>query len=235
MIKTQYSRYINKRTETAGVVPTIGPSDDHTDGTWGENDIYPGEMYINMADQRVFFGYASGTTSGVVSIFPPQGPSGIEDVFLTNSGGITLVGSTPNYTIGSSISNGTQNLLGGGIISTQISAGATSWNILVPGFSTAGYSQWVKVNGSAQDIVTRDTAIFESRMICTETSTNFMTNVSSYSKNNFGGAWSSINITDIFLDCSVGGGDVSLSATISAAITNTISLTFSLQYYRINN
>lgn len=60
----QYSRVVHKRTQVSGATPTIGPSDDHTDGSWTNTDIYPGEFFLDMGGQVGWFGY-SGTTSGV--------------------------------------------------------------------------------------------------------------------------------------------------------------------------
>lgn len=58
--KTQYSKIKIKRSSVAGVIPTMGPSTDHTDGSWGGTDIYPGEFFINLADQLVWFGTLAG-------------------------------------------------------------------------------------------------------------------------------------------------------------------------------
>lgn len=60
----QYSRVVHKRTQISGATPTIGPSDDHTDGSWVNTDIYPGEFFLDMGGQVGWFGY-SGTSSGV--------------------------------------------------------------------------------------------------------------------------------------------------------------------------
>lgn len=60
----QYSRVVHKRTQISGATPTIGPSDDHTDGSWVNTDIYPGEFFLDMGSQVGWFGY-SGTSSGV--------------------------------------------------------------------------------------------------------------------------------------------------------------------------
>ena len=49
-----------KRSTVIGATPSIGPSLDHTDGTWGINDIYTGEYYFNTADERLWIG---GTNS----------------------------------------------------------------------------------------------------------------------------------------------------------------------------
>lgn len=97
MIRTQYSRVINKRSDIAGVVPTIGPSNDHTDGTWSDTDIYPGEFYFNMEDQKVWFGWTSGSTSGVTQIYPLGGPG--TNITLNGGTGIEIQGSSPTFTI----------------------------------------------------------------------------------------------------------------------------------------
>jgi len=60
----QYSRVKHKRTIVSGATPTLGPSDDHTDGSWVNDDIYPGEFFLDMGGQVGWFGY-SGTSSGV--------------------------------------------------------------------------------------------------------------------------------------------------------------------------
>lgn len=43
-------RMLVKQSTTPGEVPTIPPSDDHTDGSWIETDIYVGEQFFNSAD-----------------------------------------------------------------------------------------------------------------------------------------------------------------------------------------
>ena len=60
----QYSRVKHKRTIVSGATPTLGPSDDHTDGSWVNDDIYLGEFFLDMGGQVGWFGY-SGTSSGV--------------------------------------------------------------------------------------------------------------------------------------------------------------------------
>ena len=51
---TQDSRIRIKRSTVTTQVPTVAPSLDHTDGTWSANDIYVGELYANVADDRLF-------------------------------------------------------------------------------------------------------------------------------------------------------------------------------------
>ena len=45
---------VNKRSSIASEVPTIAPSNDHTDGTWSATDIYSGEFFLNENDQKLF-------------------------------------------------------------------------------------------------------------------------------------------------------------------------------------
>jgi hypothetical protein len=63
-MKLHNSRIKHKRTQVSGATPTIGPSDDFTDDTWTEDDIYPGEFFLDMGGQVGWFGY-SGTSTGV--------------------------------------------------------------------------------------------------------------------------------------------------------------------------
>lgn len=107
----QYSRVVHKRTQVSGTTPTIGPSDDHTDGTWVNTDIYPGEFFLDMAGQVGWFGY-TGTTSGVLAWFQPDptpvtidGINGIGTQVVTpyfvnvNYTGATLLGDPYQYLV----------------------------------------------------------------------------------------------------------------------------------------
>lgn len=51
---TQVTRIINKINSGAGNAGTVAPSDDHTDGTWSETDMYVGEQLINTADDIIY-------------------------------------------------------------------------------------------------------------------------------------------------------------------------------------
>lgn len=53
-ITTIDGRMINKISTVPGAVPTVAPSFDHTDGTWTELDIYEGELFYNVADEKLF-------------------------------------------------------------------------------------------------------------------------------------------------------------------------------------
>ncbi len=45
-----------KRSTVTGEVPAIGPSADHTDGSWSATDIYSGELFLNETDARLWVG-----------------------------------------------------------------------------------------------------------------------------------------------------------------------------------
>lgn len=81
----QNSRILIKRSTTAGEVPTIPATLDHTNGTWLATDIYSGELFLNIADGRMWMGLTNsikeiifnGTNSTFLSL---------TDVPLTYSG-----------------------------------------------------------------------------------------------------------------------------------------------------
>jgi len=52
----QYSKIKIKRSTTAGELPTMGVTNDHTDGTWSSTDIYVGEYFYNVIDNRLWIG-----------------------------------------------------------------------------------------------------------------------------------------------------------------------------------
>jgi hypothetical protein len=51
---TQDSRIKIKRSTVAAEVPTVAPSDNHTDGTWDALDIYKGELFLNQVDNKLY-------------------------------------------------------------------------------------------------------------------------------------------------------------------------------------
>ena len=61
---TSYTRIIIKQSATPGEVPTIPASDDHTDGTWLQTDIYGGEAFLNTADNILYY----RTDGGIMSV-----------------------------------------------------------------------------------------------------------------------------------------------------------------------
>lgn len=48
------AKIVIKRSSVASEVPTVGPSNDHTDGSWDSLDIYSGEFFANEADEKLF-------------------------------------------------------------------------------------------------------------------------------------------------------------------------------------
>lgn len=55
MAATQDSRILTKRSTITTQVPTVAPSTNHLDGSWGELDIYKGELFLNIADDKAWF------------------------------------------------------------------------------------------------------------------------------------------------------------------------------------
>ena len=55
----QDSRILIKTSSVTTEVPTVAPSNDHTDGTWSVVDVYSGEMFLNTADKKIWFRAAS--------------------------------------------------------------------------------------------------------------------------------------------------------------------------------
>ncbi len=86
------ARMIQKRSSTPLEVPTIPASDNHTDGSWIPTDIYDGEFFLNIPDQKLYqrvgaaiiqIGFAGG---GLKKKKIDLGLTGVdEDVFLTDT------------------------------------------------------------------------------------------------------------------------------------------------------
>lgn len=105
-LQTINNRNVLKRTDSAGVVPTIPDASsvtsvtDHTLGGWLVTDIYDGEMYLNTADKKawirldneiVLIGY-SGMTSNFVDLQDaPNTYLGYENQFLVVNSAATAL------------------------------------------------------------------------------------------------------------------------------------------------
>lgn len=50
------AKHKNKRSTVPGVVPVLGTSENHTDGSWDDNMIYTGELFFNIPDQKLWIG-----------------------------------------------------------------------------------------------------------------------------------------------------------------------------------
>lgn len=82
-------RILIKRSTNTGEVPTAAPSTDHTDGTWDSLDIYKGELFINVADNKLWM----RTDSGIVQLYPSSGG-------ITSLNGLTAA--TQTFAVGTS-------------------------------------------------------------------------------------------------------------------------------------
>lgn len=87
---TQDSRIRLKRSTVAGAQPAAAPSADHTDGTWGVNDVYVGELYLNDTDQRLYV----RTTGGILEVATGGGELKRAQITLTTAQVLAL-NSTP--------------------------------------------------------------------------------------------------------------------------------------------
>ena len=56
----QYWRVIQKYSTISGQEPTVPPSSDHNDGTWSDTDLYIGEVFMNVADNRIWYRAVDG-------------------------------------------------------------------------------------------------------------------------------------------------------------------------------
>lgn len=65
-MKVEYSRLLVKRSSTPGVIPTI-PIDDDIN-TWISTDLFEGEMFLNLKDDRVFV----RTLNGITELLPTK-------------------------------------------------------------------------------------------------------------------------------------------------------------------
>lgn len=107
-LKIQNSRQLLKRSTVSGATPTVFTgSTDYTDGTWGVDDIYGGELYLNMADKKLWFGWENSGGTGVELIYPQAGVPGptftggsgncITDFYLTNMYGCSPITIHDNF------------------------------------------------------------------------------------------------------------------------------------------
>jgi len=107
-LKIQNSRQLLKRSTVSGATPTVFTgSTDFTDGSWGVDDIYGGELYLNMTDKKLWFGWETTGGTGVELIYPQAGTPGpsftggsgncITDFYLTNMHGCSPITIWDNF------------------------------------------------------------------------------------------------------------------------------------------
>ena len=82
------SRIKLKRTSIIGATPSIGPSINHRDGTWAINDIYPGELFLNDQDGRLWVGTTTGTIE--VTLGSTSGAADNPFTYGSTSGGLLI-------------------------------------------------------------------------------------------------------------------------------------------------
>jgi hypothetical protein len=83
----QNSRTLLKRSQISGATPTVKTgSTQHTDGTWVDTDIYPGEIYWNMEDRIMYIGWEdiSGNTGTDVLVTGAGTGSCVSDFYTEN-------------------------------------------------------------------------------------------------------------------------------------------------------
>jgi hypothetical protein len=95
---TQDSRIKIKRSTISGTVPTVAPSDDHTQPSpaWIATDIYKGELFINQADNVIW-------SRGDNGVFCIGGSAELTiasaDVLTLNSTPLIIVSAVSGYAI----------------------------------------------------------------------------------------------------------------------------------------
>ena len=66
----QNGRILIKRSTVSGDTPTFPATEDHTDGTWIDSDLYVGEVFLNVNDDKAWFRSSNGMiplTSGTTA------------------------------------------------------------------------------------------------------------------------------------------------------------------------
>jgi len=76
MPNVKNARLLMKRSNVPGESPTIPATQDHRDGSWRATDLYEGELFINLADDKVFYRSPSGIKEIVTVAVQEQALSG---------------------------------------------------------------------------------------------------------------------------------------------------------------
>ena len=100
----QDSRILIKTSSVTTEVPTVAPSNDHTDGTWSVVDVYSGEMFLNTADKKIWFRAASSIVEVATKI---SNQKNVECYNVTSGTDTYTVGLTPaltSYSVGGTYS-----------------------------------------------------------------------------------------------------------------------------------
>lgn len=92
---SQFSRILHHRSTIAGQKFTVPISNDHTDDTWLNTDLYIGEIGINVSDDTIYF----RSNNGIIQINTGTSSGG-----STSSTALIWNWSSPNIVIGSTYS-----------------------------------------------------------------------------------------------------------------------------------
>jgi hypothetical protein len=126
-------RIIQKRSTTSSEVPTVPASDDHSDGSWSTTDIYKGEIFVNLADNIIWFRGDDGIiklardsdklnlSGGIMTGDLNMGTNNITDVVgleLENNG--TITNEAGNITVTFGISGELSAAVGGNVIINSV-------------------------------------------------------------------------------------------------------------------
>ena len=167
------ARFVLKRSGVPGETPTIPPNTDHTSGLWIDTDIYSGEMFLNVADSKMWFRNNSDTglpTTEMVQLVP------------LNSGGTIDTSYLPGNYMGAMVYQGVWNASSGTTPSLTPEKG-DYWIVSVSGNTDLdGHTDWQIgdfpiYNGSTWDkIDNSEPTIFASAVVYTHSYYTGLTN-----------------------------------------------------------
>lgn len=148
----KFQRNIQKSSNVAGVVPTVPPSDDHTDGSWIVTDIYIGELFYNSAD-----GILYGRNANGIHIMESSANK-VYEAFITQAGVAAPTVVVKRNTIGAiawarNVAGQYTATLAGAFLAGQVALNAAPNNNGC--FSTAFF----RVNNNVLGLETRDNAL----------------------------------------------------------------------------
>jgi hypothetical protein len=129
----QFSRLVNHRLTGSGVPFTVPTSNDHTDETWSNTDLYIGEIGINVTDDTIYM----RTNNGIIQIATGTVSSGSASATIwTFNGSEVVIGATYTATAVIRNSNGF----------TDLGSTTWRWKDLHLGGSSDGWAT-INVNG----------------------------------------------------------------------------------------
>lgn len=149
------ARFVPKRTDVLGATPTVPPNNDHTSG-WLDTDIYKGEIFINIADSKMWF---RNISDDMVQLVPVKENGKIDSSYLPGdmtgrmtykgvwdpSSGKSPTGSPEKGDYYVAISSSDANI-----------DGVSEWAI--GDFAVFNGTKWDKVSNSTRQTVSEDVA-----------------------------------------------------------------------------